>query len=451
MKKVVLTSFLACVVAVAGVPSAFAQDAPAGATSACPPMADAEYKAYTDATTQTALPAKAVALESYLSAFPQSCVKQPTLVILMLTYYQANNPAKVIETADRVLQLDPNNPQALLLETIFRRQAADALPAASDKQAAYDALVPYAEKGLVVPKPASMSDADFKTLQGSALPVFDSAIGYDDLLKKDPGAIDAYKKELALEPPDATKTPGSVLQDEFYLGDAYFQQTPPDYLNCTFYASRAVAFAPEPYKTEFAKIASYCYKKYHGNSDGYDAVLTAAAANLNPPDGFFATIKPAPTAADIIAGIITSTPDLTTLATSDKEYILQNGTPDQAAKVWDVMKGKSYQFPGALVIASTPTQLQVALSDDSVASKTADFTFNLKAPEEATGAVAKAAAAKTAAAVATASAVGQTITLSGTFDSFTPKPLMITMTDGEVVLPKAAAKAPVHHTGAKKK
>ena len=55
-------------------------------------------------------------------------------------------------------------------------------------------------------------------------------------------------------------------------------------------------------------------------------------------------------------------------------------------------------------------------------------------------------------AITAATAVGQIVTVSGTYDSFTPNPIMITMTDGAVILPKAATpvKAPVHHTAAKK-
>jgi hypothetical protein len=119
------------------------------------------------------------------------------------------------------------------------------------------------------------------------------------------------------------------------------------------------------------------------------------------------------------------------------------------------------------VIASTPTQLQVALSDDAVESKTADFTFALTPPDAVPDLKAHATAvekerhakdlkkaADDADALAKATAVGQTITLTGTFDSFTPKPLMIMMTSGAVVMPKAAkavAKAPVHHAPARKK
>jgi hypothetical protein len=450
MKKVLVSSFLACAVSVPGlVLTSLAQTAPAPSTGQtpaapagqngapqCPPMPDAEYKAYTDATNQTNPQQKAAAIESYLTAFPNSCVKAQMLQILMATYSQFD-AAKTLATADKILQLEPNNLQALYAKVFVGRQNVDALKDEAAKQSAMDQIAAEAQKGLTAPKPAGMDDAAFDKLKAVAYPVFYSAIGYDALLKKDSAtAIDAYKKELAMVPPDATKTPGNVLQDVFYLGEAYYQATPPDYLNCSFYASRAVAYAPEPYKSQFTPIAKYCYKKYHGGDDGYDAIMTAATANLNPPEGLFQSIKPAPTPADIVNQVIQTTPDLATLAVSDKEFILQNGTPDQAAKVWDTIKDKSVQIPDALVIASTPTQLQVAVSDDAKQSKTADFTFNMKPQDEAKTAAEK----KQQAAIEAATAVGQTVTVQGTYDSYTPKPIMITMRDGEVVLPKAATK-----------
>jgi hypothetical protein len=91
--------------------------------------------------------------------------------------------------------------------------------------------------------------------------------------------------------------------------------------------------------------------------------------------------------------------------------------------------------------------IKVAVSDDAVQSKTADFTFNMKAPEEKLPA---AAAKKLEDEIAAATAPGQKVTLSGTFDSYTPKPLMIVMSDGSVVLPKktTAKPAPTHHPAA---
>jgi len=55
------------------------------------------------------------------------------------------------------------------------------------------------------------------------------------------------------------------------------------------------------------------------------------------------------------------------------------------------------------------------------------------------------AAQKKADEIAAATAPGKTVTLTGTFDSYTPKPIMITMSDGAVILPEAPKPA-VHHT-----
>jgi hypothetical protein len=63
----------------------------------------------------------------------------------------------------------------------------------------------------------------------------------------------------------------------------------------------------------------------------------------------------------------------------------------------------------------------------------------------------KDAADKLAADTAAATAVGQTVTLDGTYDSFTPNPIMITMSAGSVILPKPEVKTTAHHTVAKKK
>ena len=143
------------------------------------------------------------------------------------------------------------------------------------------------------------------------------------------------------------------------------------------------------------------------------------------------TIKPAPTDEDIVAQTIASTPDLGTLALSDKEFIIQHGKPEDSDKVFATVKGKSVQIPAATVIAATADSLQVAVSDDAVQSKTADFTFNMKAP------------------LKTVPAVGDKVDLTGTYDSYTQKPLMIVMSDAEQVAKapakKAPVKRPIHH------
>ena len=430
MKKVVVASLLAVAGMASIAQSAVAQTqvnlgSNAQSASGGVQMSPAEYAAYNNAITQSTPQAKAAAIEAYLTAYPQSAVKADTLQLLMATYSSIPDAAKTLDAADRLLQIDPNNIRALLLEVYFRKAAGDQATDPAAKQAAYDAATGFAQKGLAASKPKDMSDDDFAKLKAAAYPVFYSTIATAALNKKDAAtAVTNFKLELSSVPVESTKTPGPLLQDTYTLGQAYYQLTPPDYVNCTWYASRAAAFAPEPYKSQMLPLAKFCYKKYHGGDDGYDAVTTAVQTNLDPPADF--KLKPAPSPADIVAQVIASTPDLATLAVSDKEFILANGKPEDAAKVWDTVKGKSVQFPDTLVVSVSDTALTVAVSDDAVQSKTADFTFQLKVP------------------LKTPPAPGSKVTVTGTYASYTPNPIMITMSDGAVVEKKAPVRRPTH-------
>jgi hypothetical protein len=221
----------------------------------------------------------------------------------------------------------------------------------------------------------------------------------------------------------------STLQDTYYLAQAYYQSTPPDLIDCTFYATRAASYAPDNFKAQLQPLATYCYKKYHGNTDGYDAVVTAAKASITPPANM--GITPAPSAADIAAQTVASTPDLATLALSDKEFILQNGKPDDAEKVFATIKGKEVEVPDATVVTATDSVLKLAVSDDAVQSNTADFTVNMKEP------------------LKTVPTAGSKITVNATYDSYTQNPVMIVMNDGTV--PGAKKTAPARRTTTKKK
>ena len=387
MKKVVVASLLAVAAMACGAGTAISQtQVNLGSNSQSAggvQMSPAEYNAYNSAIGQTTPQAKASALEAYLTAYPQSAVKASVLEQLMLAY-AGFDPVKSLDAADRLLQVDPNNLRGLTFETYFRLASADTITDPAAKQAALDKAADYAKKGLAATKPAEMPAADFATLQNQAKAVFYRAIAAAALSKKDAAtAVTNLKLGLASVPVADTSKPGPMLQDTYTLAEAYYQSTPPDYLNCAWYAARAAYFAPEPYKSQMMPLAKFCYRKYHGADDGFDAVDAAVQANLDPPADF--KVKPAPKPADMAHDLITSTPeaDLPKLAMSDREFVLANGTPEDAGKMWDSMKGKSVTIPDALVIESSPTALKVAVSDDAVQGKTADFTFNLAPPADA--------------------------------------------------------------------
>lgn len=476
MKKVVLASLLAVAGAVpASLPFA-QQPAPAGGSGVT--MSQAEYAAYNNANTQTTAAGKAAAFEAYLKAYPNSAVKQDVLSQILFADSQTGDQAATLNAADRLLAIDPNNLRALTFEVYYRRADADKMTDPAAKVAALDKVAAYAQQGLDAAKPKEMADADFAKLKAATAPTFESAIADDDLAKKDnAAAITELKKELDADQADTEKA-SPVLQDVYVLAQTYYTLTPPDYLDCAWYATRAAAFAPAAYKPTIQPLATYCYNKYHGNSDGYQVMQTAVQSSLNPPpvcgaaasasgaaapaagaegaagaSGTAASatpatgstpaagstagspagclaVTPAPKPEDIIKNLFATTPDLAALAISDREFVLQYGTPEDAQKVFDAVKGKAVELPGVTVIAATPEALQVAVSDDAVQGKTADFTFNMKEP------------------LKTLPAVGDKVTLNGTYDSFTQSPLMITMSDGSIVVPKKAAPVhhPVHHT-----
>jgi tetratricopeptide (TPR) repeat protein len=395
----------------------------------------AEYNTYTNAESQTTPVAKAAAIEGFLQTYPNSVVKDALLGELMTAYTQVPDFGKAIDAADRLLKDDPNNLRALTIEVYLKAAQAGQSTDPAAKQALLDDAAAEATRGLAATKPILTPQADWDTLKAGATPVFEGAIAADSDAKKDyVNAAKAYLAELKSMPPANTQVPGPALQDTFNLAIDYYKLTPPDYLNCAFYAARAANFAPEPYKSQMLPTATYCFKKYVGPAPAagqtFDSLQALAAANVFAPANLSTqyTMYVPPKPSDIAHQAIMSTPDLTTLAIADKEFILGNGTPEDQAKVWAVMKDVTAEVPGKVVLATAET-IQLAVSDDSIQSNTADFTVNMKTP------------------LSVVPATGATIKVIGTFDSYTQTPTMIILKDGEVpVEKKAPAKRPVHHT-----
>ena len=377
MKKLVFASVMAMAsICLVSVPTLRAQDS--GTITIKDP---AEFAAYTQATTQSDPKAKAAAIESFLQTYPQSVVKNDMLSLLMDTYRQSGDLPNALKTAKRVLQVDPQNPGAIFLSVAIEKQqcakAVDANGNLTDPGPCDDAAA-LAQKGLVAPKPASVSDADWKTQIAAAYPVYDSAIALDDAAsKKDfKAAEDQYTKELGLYSDDESKKSG--LQDTLLLAQAY--QAPgagQDLVKAVWFYARVWDFAPPVYQAKIEPSLEYSLNKFHGSLDILQDVKKQAATSVLPPASF--TISPAPTPAEKIHKILVSTPDLTTLALPDKELVLTYGSKDDADKLFALMKDKDTPIPG-LVIAATASQIKVAVTEDAKQAKTADFIVNLKTP-----------------------------------------------------------------------
>jgi hypothetical protein len=383
MKKLVFASLMALVsVSLVIAPPLRAQDA-SGTIQIKDP---AEFNAYQNAYTQTDPKAKAAALETFLTTYPQTLVKKAILDMLLDTYQGLNDLDNLLSAATRELQLDPNNERAIFVSVYVKKlqcaKSVDSKTGLSSSPQTCDDAATLAQKGLTVTKAAGTSDDDWKKLIAVAFPIFHSSIAQDDsIVKKDYKATeDQYKQELMLYTDDQSKSAG--LNDSLLLAQAYsLPGDGQDFIKAIWFYARVWDFAPTAphnYKADVEPKLEYYLKKFHGSLDVLDSIKTQAQATTFPPASF--TITPAPTAAEQIHKMLTDpTTKLPDLALSDKETILAFGSKDDAEKVWAVMKDQQTPVPGTVMEASATT-VKVAVTQDAKDAKIADFIVNMKTP-----------------------------------------------------------------------
>jgi hypothetical protein len=356
--------------------------APAQGQSQAPVIKDpAEYNAYVAAVAGNDPNAHISGLEAFLTQYPNSVMKSQALEILMVAYQQTNNIPKTIETANKVIAADPCNERALALLAYLDRMLAQS----GDKNAAQDLVdgKKDAQQGLSCFD--KVTDPEIKKNQSQMEQIYNSVIGVADL-QQAAGASDPQQKQQdytdavkSLKPAaDASPNDFSIVYPLAlsYWPDPKTPTTPDNATNAIWYAARASAVAPPQAQAQIEKYARSLYVRYHGGDDGWPDVLAKAKAGGAAPADLATIIKPAPTPAEQAHNMIGQTsPDKMDFATW--EFILQNGTPEDQATVWNAIKGKAVQMVGT-VVSTTPTQFMIAGSSDDIDAKKADITLNFE-------------------------------------------------------------------------
>jgi tetratricopeptide (TPR) repeat protein len=395
-----------------------------GSQSQAPVIKDpAEYNAYVAAVQQTDPNAKISGLEAFVTQYPNSVMKTQALEILMGAYQQTNNIPKTMATANKVIEADPCNERALALLAYFDRMMAQGGQGNAAQELAEGKK--DGEQGLSCFD--KVTDPEIKKMQPQMTNIFDSAVGIADLQDKDYADAIKYLKPAV----DANPTDFSVVYPLAlaYWPDPKTPTTPENSMNAIWYAARASAVAPAQAQAQIEKYAHSLYVRYHAGEDGWPDVLAKAKADGAPPADLATLIKPAPTPAEQAHNMIGQTsPDKMDFATW--EFVLQNGTPDDQATVWNAIKGKAVQMVGA-VISTTPTQFMIAGSSDDITANKADITLNFedKVPVKLIP--------KTG---------DQNFQFQGEPSSYTSNPFMMVMDKGQLLRskPETPAKRPVH-------
>lgn len=345
--------------------------APAQGQSAAPVIKDpAEYNAYVAAVAGNDPNAHISGLEAFLTQYPNSVMKSQALEILMIAYQQTNNIPKTIETANKVIAVDPCNERALALLAYLDRMMAQA----NQGNAAQELTDGKKDAQQGISCFDKVTDPEIKKNQAQMEQIFNSTIGIADLQEKDyADAIKSLKPSADATPNDFSVVYPLALS---YWPDPKTPTTPENATNAIWYAARASAVAPPSAQAQIEKYARSLYIRYHGGDDGWPDVLAKAKAGGAAPADLATLIKPAPTPAEQAHNMIAQTsPDKMDFATW--EFILTNGTPDDQATVWNAIKGKAVQMVGT-VVSTTPTQFMIAGSSDDIDAKKADITLNFE-------------------------------------------------------------------------
>ncbi len=387
----------------------------------------AEYNAYMGAVQQTDSAAKVSGLEAFLTQYPKSVMKEDALELLMGAYQQMNNAAKMVETAQKVLQANPCNIRALAL-LAFTKQAQQSIVEAGQ----------YGEKGLqclqTVVKPEGTPAAEWDKLKATAAAIFNGAAGISafQTTAKDKGN-DYTKAEPYLRA--AVEADPTNLLNVYDLALAYLTVGPGEKdVDGLFFIARSVNLAQGSGKDQIAKFGKNKYIKYHGSEDGWSNVLTLTASTPLPPATFTVTKYVPPTPAEQCADFL-KTKKVVEMNFAEWQLCLSEGTPEDADKVWTVLKGKPLQMEGAVIISidtsdKTATKLQLAENLDDIEVKRADIDLTMSAvltklqmPKE-----------------------GTEFKFQGTPVSYVAKPFVMTMNEGALLAaPKPPPKPPVHH------
>ncbi len=377
----------------------------------------AEYNAYMGALNTADPSQKAIALEGFLQQFPNSVMKEDALELLMAAYQQGGNMQKVTDTAQRILQVDPNNLKALALLTFLNR--ANATTPQALAQAAQ-----YGQQGLQAlnkaQKPEGMNDADWQKLKSQVAPIFSGAVGQNAYATKDYATA---QKELQA----AVDANPNDLTNVYPLGAAYLESTPPNPLGL-WYIARAAALAgqnpqQQAQQQAIARYGRARYIKYHGGDDGWNELLQQAAASPQPPAGF--TVKPAPTPAEQ-AGLLVQQKKVSDMSFDEIQLVLTSGNQQAADQVWNDLKGKPTKFV-AKVMEATPAKLTLSATAEDIDKNAADISLEMRAAIPAR----------------LVPKPGAMVPVQGTPVSYTANPFMITMSDGVLgASEKPAAAAP---------
>jgi tetratricopeptide (TPR) repeat protein len=203
-----------------------------------------EYDAYIAADSEKVPEQKIKLLDDFVAKYPKSALMPYIYRDYYNTYYALKDYAKTMDAVDKLLAFGEKVDSAAQLDARYNRARAFlAISAQVKDPAQLNAARDSAKQGLrdldALAKPAATPQADFDTLKKQISGIFDSVLAATSTALKDaPGAIEAYKALITIEPNEPLT--------HYRLGLIYQQATPPQFYDEIWEFARAVALKGPP-------------------------------------------------------------------------------------------------------------------------------------------------------------------------------------------------------------
>ena len=292
-----------------------------------------EYDAFQAMSKETDPHKKITLAQGFIQKYATSDYKGEAYALMIQSYAQTNDFAKMMQTAAEGAKaapdsLDMNTAVSYFFPLLYKGDD-------PNKDADLAAADSYAKNGLALveklQKPAGATDEQFNQSVKARRAIFNSAIGFVALQKKDNAtAITALNAAKGDNPSD-TYT--------FYrLGLAYLYSTPPDFDHAIWNLARAASLAKAAKTPDSAAIEKYysqVYASRHGSDAGGSDVEAQAAAAVEPPADFKVAAAPkhAATGNQFIDAFYSYEDNLKAGGDTEKQQ-------------WDQLKGQPFGGPG---------------------------------------------------------------------------------------------------------
>lgn len=405
---------------IASTSARFAGAAPSQATQAKQPQykSPAEGEAYNALYNEKDPLKKASLAEAFLQKFPDTDFKAPTQFMLLTAYQQLNDIPKATDAAQKLLEISPDNLQALaflsyVLPYTFKADDSEASTKLSKWESGAKAGLEALRK---LQKPANVSDDQFAQFVKGQRAIFNGTVGFVALQRKDyAAAITSFKAAAEDNPADPTT---------FYReGVAYLYSSPPDYDHAVWNIARAVSLAKaskNPAGSEIEGFLKRAYLNYHGNEQGLSDIVAQAAGSADPPAGF----KVAP------MDVPKPTGNAAIDAFNQMAFPLKLGG-EKAQKQWDALKGQPIELGGFIdsVEKGADGGTYLVRIDVLEQSKAANGVYDIELKDTSQPNVKNLSK-------------GDPVTFKGTLTAYTATPNLVLSIDGEITTP-LPEKAPV--------